>query len=69
MTGVVLKKCHTMDKLLTIGFLMIAIGVPVQCYRGFNAGCYNENLYLHKSHVFAGTIELCVEACERLYYR
>lgn len=69
MTGVVLNKYHTMDLWLSFGFVLIIIGVPVQCDGGFNAGCYNENIYLHKSHVFAGSVELCVEACERLYYR
>lgn len=37
--------------------------------RGSLEGCYTENLYLYKSQVVAATVDECVDACERLYFR
>lgn len=54
--------------LLTAVILVASCGFVVG-ERGSLEGCYNENIYLHKSHVFAATADECVTACEQLYYR
>lgn len=37
--------------------------------RGTSVGCYRQNQYLFNLNIFSGTIDICIDGCERLFYR
>lgn len=41
----------------------------VNCDRGSFIGCYRSNIYLRRLEFLSGSIDVCVDGCEHLFYR
>ena len=50
-------------------FLLCFINL-INTERGADIGCYQkiENNQLHELHIYAGTVDICLDACEKAYF-
>lgn len=37
--------------------------------RGSFIGCYRQNIYLRRLEMFSGSVDVCLEGCEHLFFR
>lgn len=65
------RNCDLNDIFKTIAIVRISIGLIgyVNGDRGTFFGCYRQNLYMRRLEIFSGSVDVCLEGCERLFFR
>lgn len=57
-----------LSNIFIIQYALNAIDI-VSGDRGSFIGCYRQNLYLRRLEIFSGSVDVCVESCEHLFFR